>query len=401
MSRRSPESHEPPVQPVFVSEPDKAKRSAPPEVPEDLRVPHDRLMNEYFPLKAKHDAYKAGTGERPTLEEYKRITALAQGILDIRKGRAPLETEPTSELHERAKELAKELSRDLTARAKEFGQTAEYAIVAPELPPGLTEAHLVAVREALGTSGQGFAERVLPTPADLNDLDEAYTDAMYPKEKSQADKDRGLVSYRPSWWKDKSDKNITKTDETWGETYTRSMRQELENLGGSLVLLDTAVKPKYQSGGQQYGTIKGDQPEADPLLPLFREAFGENANRFNHSWDDLETKLIPLVEKKIKAELNARGLKDVPFTVMLVPTVLDNQEMTLNRPESSTTDTYEWTSTVLKDKDNNDTGRRLHAGYSEGGGAGFLDIYHRSHSLGRLGARLAVVFKKLDTGTAS
>ena len=385
---------------VFAIEPDKTKPPSP-EVPDDLRATHDRLMNEYLPLKAKHDAYKAGTGERPTLLEYKRIAAVAQGILDIRKGRAPLETEPTSEIHERAQELAKELSRELTARAREFGQTTEYTIAAPELPPGLTEAHLAAVRESLGTSGQGFAERVLPAPADLHDLDEAYADAMYPKEQAQADKDRGLVSYRPDWWKDASDKNITKTDETWGEAFTRSMRQELKEIGGSLVLLDTAVKPKYESGRQHYGATEGNDPNADPLLPLFREAFGPDANRFNHSWDDLTAKLIPLATEKIKAELNARGLKDIPFTVMLVPAVLDNQEMTLNTPQSSTTNTYEWTSTVLKDKDNNDTGRRLRAGNSGYGGAGNLGSDPRSGSNDYLGARLAVVFRKLDTGTAA
>jgi hypothetical protein len=399
MPRRSPESHEPLAQPVFVSEPDRTKPPSP-EVPEDLRAEHDRLMSEYLPLKAKHDAYKTGAGERPTLEEYKRITALAQGILDTRKGRAPLETEPTSELHERAKELAKELSRELTARAKEFGQTSEYTIRPPELPPDLTEAHLAAVREALG-SGAGFAERVLPALADLNDLDETYTDAMYPKEQSRVDKDRGLVSYRPSWWKDASDKDITKTDETWGEAYTRSMRQELNTIGGSLVLLDTAIKPKYQSGEQQYGSVEGDQSDADPLLPLFREAFGPEANRFKHSWDDLETKLIPLAKEKIKAELASRGLKEVSFTVMLVPATLDNLEMTLNTPQSSTTDTWEWTSTQLKDGENNDTGHRLDAGDSVYGGAGRLLYAHRSLSLGNLGARLAVVFKKLDTGTAA
>jgi hypothetical protein len=253
----------------------------------------------------------------------------------------------------------------------------------------------------LGTAGQGFAERIIPTPADLHDMDEAYVDAMYPKEQSQTDKDRGLVSYRPSWWKDKSDKNITKSDETWGEAYTRSMRQELKTIGGSLVLLDAAVKPKYKNGRQQYGTVKGDQSEADPLLPLFREAFGSAANRFNHSWDDLETKLLPLAEKKIKAELASRGLKDIPFTVMLVSATLDNLEMTFKTPPSSTTDTWEWTSTVLKDKDDNDTGRRLFAGNSVYGGTGYLLNDLRSYSYVDLGARLAVVFRKLDTGTAS
>jgi hypothetical protein len=396
MPRPSPESG------VFAHEPDKTPKQPVLEVPADLRAAHDRLMNEYLPLKAKHDAYKAGTGERPILEEYKRIAVLAQGILDMRKGRAPLETEHSSELHERAIELARDLSSSLTARAKEFGQKETYSITTPELPPGLTEAHLAAVREALtGEKDKGFAERILPTTDDLHNLDEAYIDTMYPKEQKKTDKKAGLIAYRPDWWKDQSNQDITKTTETWGQAYTRSMREELSALGGSLVLLDIAVKPNYKDGQQHYGTTKGNDPDKDPLLPLFREAFGKDANRFSHSWDDLETKLIPLATQKITAKLNARGLKDISFTVMLVPATMDNLEMTLHQPESSTTDTWEWTGTKLLDGKNNDTGRLLNAGYSENGGAGYLDSVHRSYLDDRLGARLAVVFKKLDTGTAS
>jgi len=94
-------------------------------------------------------------------------------------------------------------------------------------------------------------------------------------------------------------------------------------------------------------------------------------------------------------------LSDVDFQVILVPAILNNQEMTLNQPISSTTNTYEWTSTPKLDSDGADTGLRLLAGLSEGGGAGCLYGYDRSYGYDSLGARLAVVFKKLDTDTAA
>ena len=299
----------------------------------------------------------------------------------------PERASESAELHERARELAVELSERLTTRA---ASSETYAVAPPELPPGLTEAHLTAVREALAPSGDGFAERVLPKSADLGDLNEAYVDMMYPATERPEDKANGLVSSRPDWF---------------DATYVNSMRQELNILGGSLVLLDTAIKPKYKDGSQHYGTPEGNDPAADPLLPLFREAFATpekpNPNRFSHSWDELQNKLIPLAKEKIKAGFASSGLPEVDFEVMLVPAILDNQEMTLNQPISSTTDTSEWTSTPKFNNDGTDTGLRLCAGRSEIGGAGCLNDGGRSNRLDFLGARLAVVFKKLDTGTAA
>jgi len=75
--------------------------------------------------------------------------------------------------------------------------------------------------------------------------------------------------------------------------------------------------------------------------------------------------------------------------------------MTLNQPISSTTNTYEWTSTPKLESDGADTGLRLSAGGSESGGAGSLHGGVRSYGFDYLGARLAVVFKKLDTDTAA
>jgi hypothetical protein len=299
----------------------------------------------------------------------------------------PERASESAELHERARELADKLSERLTARA---ASSETYSVAPPELPPGLTEAHLTAVREALAPSGDGFAERVLPVAADLGGLNEAYIDMMFPASQRPEDTANGLTSFRPSWF---------------DAAYVNSMRQELTVLGGSLVLLDTAIKPNFTDGTQHYGTVEGNDPAKDPLLPLFREALATpekpTPNRFNHSWDELQTKLIPLVEEKIKAKLDERGLETIDFQVILVPAVLDNMEMTFNQPASSATNTYEWTSTPKLDGSGVDTGLRLRAGHSGAGGAGSLDAYARSDGYGYLGARLAVVFKKLDTGTAA
>jgi len=95
---------------------------------------------------------------------------------------------------------------------------------------------------------------------------------MYPKNKASR-KDRGLVSYAQAGGKTRPTR-LTKR-RNWGEAYTRSMRQEQYHRR-FLVLLDTAIKPKYQSGEQQYGSVEGDQSDADPLLPLFREALARS-----------------------------------------------------------------------------------------------------------------------------
>jgi len=317
-----------------------------------------------------------------------------KNLADLKKTLPKPERAPESaELNERAFGLAAELSDKLTARAKELGRTENFAVAPPELPPGLTEAHLRAVREALVAGGVGFAERVLPAASDLGglaNLDSGYIKTMFPETQRPEDKANGLISSRPSWF---------------NAAFVDSMRQELNALGGSLVLLDTAIKPNYTDGAQHYGTVEGNDPAADPLLPLFREALATpekpNPNRFSHSWDDLQNKLIPLAKEKIKAEFASSGLPDVDFQVILVPAILDNQEMTLNQPISSTTNTYEWTSTPKLESDGADTGLRLYAGYSVLGGAGYLDGYGRSSRDDYLGARLAVVFKKLDTDTAA
>jgi hypothetical protein len=163
-----------------------------------------------------------------------------------------------------------------------------------------------------------------------------------------------------------------------------------------LILLDPAVKPEFRNGKQHYGSIAGTDPSLDPLLPLFQECFGRDASRFSHSWDDLNEKLLPLAKKKIEERFVKEGLPIPDFDVILVPALLDNQEMTLHNPKSSSTDTLEWTSTPLLDDSGADTNRRLIVGHSDDGGAGNVCGGDRGRRYGFRGSRLAVVFVKRD-----
>jgi hypothetical protein len=363
------------------------------ETPAELRETLDRLVADYAPLKSKHDAWKAGKGPTPTVDEYQRIAKLAQSILDVRKGRAPIGAEASPDWFKEWPSLTGALEEDLNARWEdEFKEPGTFSFAPPELPEGLTREHLEAVNELFPGA---FTERLLPTAPELRNLDKGYIDTMYPAEAREEDKKRGLTSFRPGHWDQAAEsKYVSEPKETWGSVFTRSMGAELKEIGGSLVLLDTAIKPIYKSGKQHYGSVDGTDPSKDPLLPLFKEAFGKDANRFSHSWSELNDKLLPLAKKKIAEAMKSRGLAETDFDVILAPAILDNIEMTFNNPESSTTNTWEWTSTVLLDKDNKPTDRRLAVGRSVLGGAGGVDFAGRADALAYGGARLAVVFKK-------
>ncbi|MFH1838997.1 MAG: hypothetical protein ABH820_01760, partial [Patescibacteria group bacterium] len=233
---------------------------------------------------------------------------------------------------------------------------------------------------------------LIPKPKELHNLDDEYQRVMYPEKQQDSDQKKGLTSFRPDHFK-QSAKGITKQEETWLEAYTRLMNEELETIGGSLALYETTQKPNYKDDKQHYGTKEGDDPSKDPLLPIFKQAFGKDANRFNHSWDDIQTKLIPKVKEHITKLFKDKKLPIPDFDVILAPTSLFNLQTTLNQPENSGTNTYEWSSTVLTGKDKKDTGRRLIVGGSEDGGSSGVDGDPRDSGWDG-GARLAVVLRK-------
>ena len=315
----------------------------------------------------------------------------------VRKKKSPERRETTEDLQELIETVRAELETKLNDRAKACGSSLEFTIAEPAIPENVTVEHLDSVREILGS---GMELRMAPTVEDLHNFDQDYVDLMYPENQRPEDTAAGLLSYRPSWFSQRADEfadHRPPADRgTWGEAYLRSMRQELNTLGNSVVFVETTQKPNYTNGEQHYGTEEGTNTSTDPLLPLFQEVFGENANRFNHTWGELETQLLPKIKEKIIQSLQKKHLPIPNFDVILLPASISNIEMTLYHPENSTTNTYEWTSTPLIDDINNDTGYRLAVGDSDGGGAGDVDDDRRDHRNVGLGTRLAVVFKPTD-----
>jgi acyl-CoA-binding protein len=240
--------------------------------------------------------------------------------------------------------------------------------------------------------GEALDEITMPKPEDLTD---EYFAKMYPIKQREEDTSRGLVSYRPSWWNEAVNKDtVGPAVETWGQAYARSMESEAEQFKNSIILSESIQKPNYKDGSQQYGTKEGDDADADPLLPLIKEVFGEKANRFNLSWDEITTKLIPKVKEKIQDAFVGRHLSVPNFEVILTPTLISNRQMSEQRPENSQTNTCEWTSTILLKQDGTDSGNRLLSGYSEYGGAGFVLRIPRGDRWNRGGFRLSVVSDK-------
>ena len=227
------------------------------------------------------------------------------------------------------------------------------------------------------------------------ELTDEYFDKMYPVKQRAEDTTRGLTSYRPNWWNESSNKEITGPDkETWGQAFERSMRAEAEQFKESVIFTESIQKPKYKDGKQQYGTIEGTEPDKDPLLPIIQKVFGKKANRFNLTWDQITEKLLPKVKEKIKDEFAGRCATIPDFEVILTPVIVSNLQTTLNHPENSQTNTSEWASTILLKQDGTDSGYRLVVGYSGNGGAGYVGHDHREDRWGPGGVRLSVVFGK-------
>ena len=364
--------------------------------PVELTPDQDKLISDLID-RAK-DAEKAGDKIK-AIELYRQCQAELDRIKQEKKKAKEFEKIPEN-MREIVEQAQVSLEQGLNDRFQEFGSDLEFKISSPEIPENLTPEHLELIAEVFGK--ETFKPTILPKPEDLHNLDEEYQGVMYPKTQTEKDKEKGLVSYRPDWFDQASDKDITKSEETWGEAYVRSIKQELNKIGNSLVLYETTQKPNYTDGKQHYGTTQGNSPEADPLLPIFQQAFGEGANRFNHSHDELQEKLIPLIKQKIQEKFQEKGLSmpdpALPsggFEVILAPALAFNLDTTLFHPENSKTNTSEWTSTVLTDIDENDSGHRLFVGCSDDGGAADVNDNHRGNRWHNFwGARLAVVFSK-------
>ena len=337
----------------------------------------------YSDIRRRHLAFEAGTGESPTQEEYEWVVKNGSLFQDLKKGRMPLVEDETKT----------EVETTLDALRELFG--GESAWEAYEVP----SAESLGLDRLLDTAE--FERLSAMTPEQVTEeLDRLpYVQEHFPPSQSAEDTARGLTRHRPSWWNEAAKLNAGTASEkilapTWGLAYLRSIAKELQDLQGSTILLDTAIKPVYIDGSQHYGSKEGIDPSLDPLLPLFQEVFGAEANRFNHTWDEFQDQLLPALKEKLQALLASRDLSSTDFEVILTPFQTDQQLIVNDSPESSSTNTWEWTSTPLIDADLSPTGRRLLAGDSDNGGSGYVGGNRPSVRDGLRGARLAVVVRR-------
>jgi hypothetical protein len=289
------------------------------------------------------------------------------------------------------------LQKRLSDRGKRYDITVP-TLEIPDIPKGFTPEHQKAMMEVFGENN--LEPIIMPSAEQITG---DYLAMMYPEKQSHEDNKNGLTNKRGDWWaktaesaftiseKEEKDSKGKKKRATWGELYVDSMKGEANRWGGSLIFSESIQKPNYKEGSQQYGTAEGIEADKDPLIPLIQEIFGENANRFNLSWDDIANKLLPKVKEKIQEVFESRDLAILNFEVILTPATINNLQTTLNHPENSQTNTYEWTSTVLLKQDGTDGGNRLLAGHSENVGAGYVVSGRRGNGWNDRGFRLSVV----------
>lgn len=299
-----------------------------------------------------------------------------------------------SPLRETAEKVRMSLEQGLNSRFSQFGSSLRFNIPLAKTPENLTEKHLEALKTIFGQNN--LEPMICPKPEALHNLDENYQAVMYPITKTDKDKQpdkNGLVAFRPDWWNKPAEiSGFDFQNETWGQAYIRSMKQELEQMGNQFIFIESIQKPNYTDDKQHYGTKDGRDSSKDPLLPVFQEVFGRDANRFNHSWDELNNQLLPKIREKILQAFKKHNLPILDFQIILAPAVLFNLQTILFHPENSQTGTSEWTSTILTDRNNQDSGRRLDVGRVDYGGAPHVVNDPRGTHWAYRGVRLAVVF---------
>ena len=262
----------------------------------------------------------------------------------------------------------------------------------PSTPEGLSAEHLHALADVFGDANMEIS--AMPS-----ELDDNYFAVMYPNEQSDSDTTSGLTSYLPSFWEERANDEfcISRGEDrpTLGKLFITSMRAEAGDprFRGKLILTESIQKPNYTDGTQGYGTKDGADRTKDPLAPIIQEVFGEEHNhRFSLSWDQVNTELLPKLKEVIVGKFEERGLSIPNFEVVCTPAIVSNLHTTLNHPENSRTNTYEWSSTSLLKEDNTDSGLRLVVGYSGRGGAGCVGDGPRGGQWSFGAFRLSVVF---------
>jgi hypothetical protein len=249
--------------------------------------------------------------------------------------------------------------------------------------------HLKAFAEVFGVRNK-LEAIPMPSPETLTD---EYIARMYPETQQEEEKAKGLIAFRPSWWAQAAPAEFINTPgTTLGQLYVASMKAEARTYQGKTLFTESLQKPNYKDGTQAYGSVEGNNPSLDPLLPVIQEVFGKDQiNRFNLTWDQVNNKLIPKVKEAIEKKWKEKKLPVPAFEVICTPALVANRAMRDVYPQNSSTTTGEWSSTPLLKEDGTDSGRRLVVGNAGGGGAAGVGNGGRGGAWVSLGFRLSVV----------
>ncbi len=226
-----------------------------------------------------------------------------------------------------------------------------------------------------------------------DNLNDEYRDAHYPLKRV----DEPYLAFRASWF----------TDEHWKEMKT-IMLQTINRFAGSKVLVDTAIKPDNQGGGlQQYKTKDGNPDPMLKLLKEYKESAGDKypdkkdrplnpVTRFNKTGHQVSA-FCEWLQIKIMKALKDKGIEVEANEIIVAPTpaILLNKLM-IENPDfqpSSKTNTWEYTADIYDTDEKGNNGTVLMAGFSDNGGAAYLDGRRRGVRNGNRGFRPAVIVR--------
>ena len=179
-----------------------------------------------------------------------------------------------------------------------------------------------------------------------------------------------------------------------GGAFTLAMRNQSFDLSNKVFLTEGIQKPNDIGGAQHYGTKDGLDETRDPLLPIIRQVFGVNANRFNLPLTEINTRLLPVIKDKLKEFFSERGFFPKNFEVIVTLALLSCISMTKFHPENSQTNTSEWTAKIMLEGPDRISSEFLIVGRSEEGGASYVCNMERSQKSKNVGFRISIMFEK-------
>lgn len=296
------------------------------------------------------------------------------------------------DLNESVVEYARDLSMRFNERYSQFGvEMPSINIAPPKIPLGLTTQHLKAIEEVIGRRLQ---LGILPRRNEIYFGSPEYVKVMYPEYQHQEDTERGIISYRSTNWNEKPQFNGYEEEfSTEGELYLWSMQQELDEKGGSLILLDDADEVDYRNLFQwdNFDDYWGEK--AQVIQSFMRSCIGD---RISQKFQESGLTGIT-VERDIEIDVPSAVLLNHHFTFhKRTRPWLSYEEFTKKHPrETYFYDTIdgEWTSTRLSSRTNPSAieSRALIVGITKQGGA--AEVHHGNVTYPGAMNRLALRFK--------